>query len=185
MKKIIATLVLILATYVFSADTSYAWIDLPDLSGMSEAVQDVADKAVCQAAKPKVYAKFTKLNGVCRDQYDHLNNILSRLNTIVTSAGANGYDVDRLENDRRILLTKFNIWNNECHMMYNLLHPISTYSCNSGTNQDLAHLKNRVSSARGFVDNAKDNAKEMRSFYREVIRDDISDLKNQRYRENN
>ncbi|MFA6048196.1 MAG: hypothetical protein WCV59_04800 [Parcubacteria group bacterium] len=185
MKKTIVIIILTLSFFAFGTEKSLAFDWGIDMSGFNQAIHDAQDKMVCQAAQPKVRTKFLKINGVCRDQYDHFNNILSRLSTIAAGARANGYDTDRLESDRRIFLNKFNVWNSDCTMMHSFLNPLSTYSCNNGTAQDLAHMKSRIATAKGYIDDAKDKSKEMKSFYREVIRGDINILKNQQYQEEN
>jgi hypothetical protein len=185
MKKTIVTMILMLSVFVFGTEKSLAFDWGIDMSGVNQAIHDTQDKLTCQAAQPKVRTKFLKVNAVCRDQYDHFNNILSRLSVIISGAQANGYDTDRLESDRRILLGKFNVWNSDCTMMHSFLNPISGYSCTNGTAQDLDHVKSRVATAKGYIDDAKDKSKEMKSFYREVIRGDINILKNQQYQEEN
>jgi hypothetical protein len=185
MKKTIAVIILAFSFFVFDAEKSLAMDWGIDLSGIAKAARDAADKAICQAAQPKILEKSRKFNNIAGDQFGHHEMMLSRLSTIVAGARANGYDVDRLESDRRILLSKYNTLHSNYMAAYNLLYPLSSYSCNNGTNQDLDHLKSRVSSARGYIDNAKDITKEMKSFYREVIRGDINILKNQQYQEVN
>ena len=171
-----------LSVLAFSAQRVQAF-SLPDFSGLGQAAADAAARAVCISARPKVYNKFIVVNTVCRSQYDRFNAVLSRLATIIHDAGNNGYDVAQLNSDRTIMLGKFSLWNADCTNMYNALKPVSTFTCNTDTNQDLDHLKARVEAARGYIDRAKDHSQEVKSYYREVIRGDINTLKDQQYQD--
>lgn len=153
-----------------------ALVPLVPLPHIDPAVVKAWHDARCAKFKDKIAEKTSNMG----DRYDkHLNaynNLASRLDNLISRLQDNGYNVSQLKTDLSNLNSKIDKFKED----YNSLTDAADAAKGNVCSDTDAKIKTNLGGIRTFVQAVKKDAKDIRTYYKNDIREDILAVKNQK-----
>jgi predicted nuclease with TOPRIM domain len=132
--------------------------------------------ARCAKFKDKIAEKFSNTG----ERYDkHLsayNNLASRIDTLISRLEDKGYDVAQLKTDLSALNDKIDKFKEDYQALFEKVDAAKGKVCDD----DDATIKTKLGDIRVLIQAVRKDAKEIRSYYKNEIREDILAVKNQK-----
>lgn len=129
----------------------------------------------CEQVEAKIQTRLQNYATVKEAHTEAYQNLFDRLDTFVTNIKAKGYDTTTLEADIAVLQQKIEDFNTLIGNSYGELQQTQTYTCGQAEGQFIKSL----AKSRQQVRLSHQKAQEIRTFYRDVIRVDLLELKTQ------
>lgn len=129
----------------------------------------------CEKIEAKVQTKLENYSGTKTKHMSAYNNMVSRLEKFIENIKANGYDTTVLEADLVVLKQKIEEFSTLTAAANTVMTQTKLYTCSDAEKT----FKNSLTQTRSKVRLAYQKASEIRTFYRDVIRVDLQDIKEQ------
>lgn len=143
-----------------------------DLSVMAKIIK--AQKK-CETFKGKIDGKVDKFNSIHDDHIYNFNLLKYKLETLISKLDDAGYNTMELRSDRDILEGKID----ELDNLHGLLIKYLSEGKNADCENNWDKPKPFLVEVRSLINSVKDKSNEIKKFYKNEIRPDIKDLKDE------
>jgi chromosome segregation ATPase len=186
MKKVVTLSILALALFFFSSGKTLAIVPrfIPEEAQLNpnpqvelnvEAMKAI-HKKWCEKIQNKINEKHGSLEEKKGKHMERYDNLKSRLNTLIERLSAKGYDTAQLEKDLSDLGVKIDKFSSDFEVFKTKKEELKTYVCDK-TN---AEFKAKLAETKVALKTLQKDAKDIKDFYKNQIKPDIKDLKNQK-----
>ncbi len=160
-----------LLTFGFTL-TARAWVPQMPEYKINPALLDALQKSHCEKIQGKIDSRIDVLEKRHGKHIAAFNNLKLRLETLAAKLKARGYDVADLEAETAILEDKINKLKDDHKNLIYGLHEIHAYVC-SHTDVE---IKGVLVNWREIFKQVREDDKEIRDYFKTVIRPDIIKL---------
>lgn len=178
----VLSVALIRGVFTVPAAQAYVW---PNLSGVSEAVNNVIKKQKCLDIKGKIGQRAASANSFCTYNKGLLSNTSTKLSNTISKAEDKGYNISKLKQDANTFNDKIHDVNEYCDVVfiYTAASALTTQVCDNpdGNNTGFESLKDSIKAIRENTQKSINKIKETKKFYRETIKPDIYTVSQQKY----
>jgi hypothetical protein len=172
MRKKILVITIVAVAFLSGAKVASAIIPLQ----IDPAVVKAWHDARCAKFKEKIEGKTSSMG----EKYDkHLsayNNLASRLDTLISRLEDKDYDVAQLKTDLAILNNKIDKFEEDYKVLFEKVDTTKGKVCDDPD----ATIKTKLGDVRKLIQAVRKDAKEIRDYYKNEIREDILAVKNQK-----
>lgn len=170
--------VLILGTPVLShaEDSTVGETQKTAAESRKAAMKDLKDKK-CELITSRVderVGKFDNNKGLHQQQYAKLKE---RLSNLITKLNEKGYDTSKLSSDLSTLNSKIEKFGTDYKTFTDKLKESRTYVCGASEGQ----FKTKLEEAKDLLKVVKQDSVDVRNYFKNTIKPDLQDLKNQRH----
>ncbi len=181
MRKKIAISIAIFAAIVLAGAgyaKAFTVMDLKVKPQMQQLDVDAVKKwhdARCAKFKEKLEEKIDSISEKSEQHKNSYGGLVSRFETFINRLEDKGYDTKQLETDLATLKEKVDKFKSDFQILAEQVESTQGKVCDDAD----AKIKTNLGETRVLVQKVRKDAQEIRSYYRNEIRSDIKDLKNQ------
>lgn len=178
MKKTVLIIILALASFgAYASVLAFTPIDLnikPNIN-IDPNVVAAYHKAWCEKVQAKVTEKHENFEEKKGNHLDAYENLWDRLNTLIGRLEDKGYDTAQLEQDLQKLDAKIDKFSNDYDAYREKSNEAKGYACD----KTKVELQAKLGEVKTALKTLKKDSQDIRNFYKNQIRPDILQLKNQ------
>lgn len=178
MKKIALILLLAFAFFGIGAGVlAFTPIDLnikPEIK-IDPNVVEAYHKNWCEKIQNKIEEKQDKFKDKKGSHLEAYNNLLDRLETLQIRLKNKGYDTVQVGKDRTELEEKIEKFSSDYDTYRELANESKSYACD----KTKAELQSKLAEVKAALKTVKSDSKDIKNFYKNVIKPDILQLKKQ------
>lgn len=171
MKKIIAITAISLAALTVALEKCQALS--PQLINPA-AVKAILEynKWRCETIPGKFDSKKAKLDEKKEKHLNAFNNLSDKFGTLIIKLSARGYDTAELKEDQLILDEKIEKMKDDYDSFSSVMKEAKEYACKKTD----AEFKTKLGEARNLLAKIKEDAGDIKEFYKDEIREDIKEV---------
>jgi DNA repair exonuclease SbcCD ATPase subunit len=174
MRKKIIMIVALAVVFAFGAKVTQALPLIPiQPLHIDPAVIKAFHDARCAKFKGKIEEKSSNIKDRQEKHESAYDNLASRLENLISRLNANGYDTTQLGADLSTFKDKINTFKEDYDTLSEKTDAAKGSVCDDSDNT----IKGNLGDIRTEVQTLKKDAKDIRNFYKDEIRDDIRSLK--------
>lgn len=148
----------------------------PNIQKLDPEVLKAWQEARCEKIKTKLDEKMEAIKENHDKHINALNNLKSRLETLILRLENKGYDIDQLETDLATFKVKIDKLNADHKSLLAKIDEVKGKDCSS----DLSpKAKTYTGEIRDLIDIIKKDVKDIKNFYKNEIRSDLKAIKSQ------
>lgn len=132
-------------------------------------------EARCAKFKEKLETKISNIEEKQANHNNALNNLVSRFETLISRLDSKGYDVGQLKTDLNTLNDKIDNFKDDSNALAEQVKNTKEAVCDDTDTK----IKTNLGETRTLVQKVRSDVKEIRTFYKNEIRSDIRELRNQ------
>lgn len=156
----------------------------PDLhlNEIARQATEAARQARCAAIKGQIGEKITNFQNINSAQLSKYNDLKNKLSEMIIDIDEKGYNVTKLRTDYRELSSKIDKYKVDFAVFRIRANDAKDSMCRGATTDD--QVRDKLSDARSMLRAVKSDAQSINNYYKNTIKSDISEVKQQRYVEN-
>lgn len=137
--------------------------------------QQLASEQKCKSIESKIKTKTAKFSSGKLKYFNSYNNLKNRLIKFEKRLSAKGYDTTKLKADIDILIAKIDKFSADYSKYINTMNETKNYACEKSDPE----FRSKLEEARIQLKQVHADSKEIKTFYHDIIRIDLQEIKKQ------